>query len=73
MFTITIENLLHFHEYFYGKTISIKNSPLDFENVQSTHNHILWLLCTNVERLGREKIVQISFAILNLVTLPASV
>ena len=34
---------------------------------------ILWLLCTNVERFGREKIVQIFSAILNLVTCPASV
>ena len=31
MFTITIENLLRFHEYFDNKMISIKNFPLDFE------------------------------------------
>ena len=37
MFTITIENLLHFYEYFDNKTISIKNFPLDFEKVRSTH------------------------------------
>ena len=72
MFTITIENLLRFHEYFNDKMISMKNFPLDFEKVRSTHM-ILWLLCTNMERLGREKIVQISSAILNLVTWPASV
>ena len=36
MFTITIKNLLHFHEYFDNKTISIKNFPLDFEKVRST-------------------------------------
>ena len=72
MFTITIENLLRFHEYFNDKMISMKNFPLDFEKVRYTHM-ILWLLCTNVERLGREKIVQISSAILNLVTWPASV
>ena len=37
MFTIMIENLLRFHEYFDNKMISIKNFPLDFENVRSTH------------------------------------
>ena len=37
MFTITIENLLHFHEYFNDKMISMKNFPLDFEKVRSTH------------------------------------
>ena len=37
MFTITIENLLHFHKYFNDKMISMKNFPLDFEKVQSTH------------------------------------
>ena len=67
MFTIMIENLLRFHEYFDDKMISMKN----FQS--SIYSSILWLLCTNVERLGREKIVQISSAILNLVTLPASV
>ena len=72
MFTITIENLLRFHEYFDNKTISMKNFPLDFEKVRS-RSYILWLLCTNVERLGREMIVQVSSAILNLVTWPASV
>ena len=37
MFTITIENLLRFHEYFDDEMISMKNFPLDFENVLSTH------------------------------------
>ena len=43
MFTIMIENLLRFHEYFDNKMISNKmisehfQSPLDFENVRSTH------------------------------------
>ena len=37
MFTITIENLLRFHEYFDDKMISMKNFPLDFEKVRSTH------------------------------------
>ena len=37
MFTITIENLLRFHEYFDDKMISMKDFPLDFENVRSTH------------------------------------
>ena len=54
MFTITIENLLRFHEYFDNNIISIKNFPLDFEK-GSIYSYILWLLCTNVERHGREK------------------
>ena len=37
MFTITIENLLRFHEYFDDKMISMKNFPLDFDKVRSTH------------------------------------
>ena len=37
MFTITIENLLRFHEYFDDKMISMENFPLDFEKVRSTH------------------------------------
>ena len=37
MFTITIENLLRFHEYFDNKTISMKKFFLDFEKVRSTH------------------------------------
>ena len=37
MFTITIENLLRFHEYFDDKMISMKNFPLDFEKVRSAH------------------------------------
>ena len=36
MFTITIENLLHFHEYFNDKMISMKSFPLDFGIVRST-------------------------------------
>ena len=56
MFTIVIENLLHFHEYFDNKMISMKYFPLDFEK-GLIYSYILWLLCTNVERLEREKIV----------------
>ena len=67
MLTITIENLLHFLEYFDDKIISMKNFPLGFVKVQSTHL-ILLVFCTNVERLEREKIVQIFSAIFNLVT-----
>ena len=37
MFMITIENLLRFHEYFDDKIISMKNFPLDFDKVRSTH------------------------------------
>ena len=72
MFTITIESLLCFHEYFDNKMISMKNFPLDFEK-GLIYSYIFWLLCTNVERLGRKKIMQIFSAILNLVTWPESV
>ena len=41
MFTITIENLLRFHEYFDDKMISMKNFPLDFEKVRSTHIYLV--------------------------------
>ena len=37
MFTITIENLLRFHEYSDDKMISMKNFPLGFGKVQSNH------------------------------------
>ena len=38
MFMITIENLLcSVHEYFDYKMISMKDFPLDFEKVRSTH------------------------------------
>ena len=37
MFTIMIENLLRFHEYFDNKMIFMKNFPLDFEKVRSTY------------------------------------
>ena len=74
MFTITIENLLRFHEYFDDKMISMKNFPLGFGKVRSTHLSCgFFAQMTNVERFGREKIVQIFSAILNLVTWPASV
>ena len=37
MFTIMIENLLPFHEYFNNKMISMKDFHLYFEKVLSTH------------------------------------
>ena len=37
LFTITIENLLHFLEYFDDKVNSMKNFPLGFVEVRSTH------------------------------------
>ena len=37
MFTIMIENLLRFHEYFNDKMISMKSFPLGFGKVRSTH------------------------------------
>ena len=37
MFTITIENLLRFYEYFDDRIISMKDFPLEFEKVRCTH------------------------------------
>ena len=37
MFIITIENLLRFHEHFDEKMISMKNFPLGFGKVRSSH------------------------------------
>ena len=72
MFTITIENLLRFQEYFNDKIISTKNFPLGFGKVRSTH-----LSCGFFAQMwkdsGREKIMQIFSTILNLVMWPASV
>ena len=73
MFTITIENLFRFHEYFDDKMISTKNFPLGFGKVRSTHLSCGFFAQIYVERSGREMIVQIFSAILNLVTWPASV
>ena len=73
MFTITIKNLLRFQEYFDDKMISMKNFPLDFGKVRSTHLSCGFFAHSNVERFGREKIAQIFSTILNLVTWPASV
>ena len=72
MFRIMIENLLHFQEYFDDKMISMKNFPLGFGKVPTRISCGFFALI-NVERLGREKIMQIFSAILNLVTWPASV
>ena len=38
----TIKNLLHFHEYFDDKMISMKNFPLDFEKVRSNVERQMW-------------------------------
>ena len=37
LFTITVENLLHFLQYFDDKVNSMKNFPLGFVEVRSTH------------------------------------
>ena len=50
MFMITIENLLRFHEYFDDKMISMRNFPLDFRKVQSTHLSCGFFAQNNVER-----------------------
>ena len=43
LFTITIENLLHFLEYFNDKANSMKDFPLGFVKVQSTHLSFVFL------------------------------
>ena len=50
MFMITIENLLRSHEYFDDKMISMRNFPLDFRKVQSTHLSCGFFAQNNVER-----------------------
>ena len=55
----TIENLLHFLEYFDDKVNSMKNVPLGFVEVRSTH-----LFFEQMQKdLKRENIVQIFFAV----------
>ena len=72
MFTITTENLLHFHEYFDDKMSSIKNFPLDFEKVRSTH--ISYGFFTQMWKdLEEKRLCKHLATILNLVTWPASV
>ena len=68
MFTITIENLLRFHEYFDDKMISMKDFPLDFD--------LLIYPVASLHKCGKtwkRKDRATSSAILNLVTWPASV
>ena len=48
MFTITIENLLHFHEYFDDKMISTKNFPLGFEKL-----NLLIYLVASLHKCGK--------------------
>ena len=43
LFSITIENLLHFLEYFDDKVNSMKNFPLGFVEVRSTHIFFVFL------------------------------
>ena len=43
MFMITIENLLRFIEYLDDKIISMKNFPLGFVKVRSTHLSFVFL------------------------------
>ena len=67
MFTIMIENLLCFHEYFDDKMISMKNFSLGFGKVRSTH-----LSCGFFAQMWKDLEEKIFSAILNLVTWPAS-
>ena len=67
MFTIMIENLLHFHEYFDDKMISMENFPLDFEKVRSTH-----ISCGFFAQMWKDLVEKRSCK-LNLVMWPASV
>ena len=65
--TITIENQLHFFEYFDDKLIYMKNFHLDFCKRFYLLINLL-VFCTNAERFEWETIVQVFSAILNLVT-----
>ena len=67
LFTITIENLLHFLEYFDGKVISMKNFPLGFVEVQSIHLYFGFLdKCGKIgKRKDRANLLR--SAILNLI------
>ena len=67
LFTITIENLLHFLEYFDDKANSMKDFPLGFVKVRSTHLSFGFLnKCGKIwKRKDRANILR--SAILNLV------
>ena len=62
LFTITIENLLHFLQYFDDKVNSMKNFPLGFVEVRSTHLFFEQMWKDLNQGFEREKIVQIFFA-----------
>ena len=50
MFMITNENLLHFLEYFDDKRICMKNFPLGFVMVRSTHLSFGFIAQNNVRQ-----------------------
>ena len=54
MFTITIENLLRFHEHFDKKNDFHEEFSLRLWK-SSIYSYILWFLCINVERLHLEE------------------
>ena len=54
LLTITIENLLHFLEYFDDKVNSMKKFPLAFEEVRSTHLFFV-LFCEQMWKDLKEK------------------
>ena len=68
LLTITIENLLHFLQYFDDKVNSMKNFPLGFVEVRSTHLFFGFLnKCGNIwKRKDRTNLLR--SAILNLIT-----
>ena len=68
LFTITIENLLHFREYFDDKVNSTKNFPLGFVEVRSTHIFFGFLSkCGKISK-RKDRTNLLLSAILNLVT-----
>ena len=68
LFTITIENPLHFLEYFDDKVNSMKNSPLGFVEVRSTHLFFSFLnKCGNI-RKRKDHANLLRSTILNLIT-----
>ena len=72
LFTITIENLLHFLKYFDDKVNSMKNFPLGFVKVWSTLLFFGFLNKCGKIWLRKDRTNILGSAILNLVTWPAS-
>ena len=72
LFTITTENLLHFLEYFHDKVNSMKNFPLGFVEVRSTHLCFGFLnKCGKISK-RKDRANLLRSAILNLISKSSS-